>query len=154
MRRQLGPSLPHLLVIGERGWKSDDVIGQLEENGHFHGHVRECGRMSDAAVAGMLRGARALLLPSLAEGYGLPLAEALACATPVLCSDVPAFREVGSDVPEYLDPTDCRVWRDAILEYARPDSARREAQLARLRTWSRPSWHCHFAVVEAALREL
>jgi glycosyltransferase involved in cell wall biosynthesis len=154
LRRQLGPSLPHLLVIGERGWKSDDVIGQLEENGHFHGHVRECGRMSDAAVAGMLRGARALLLPSLAEGYGLPLAEALACATPVLCSDVPAFREVGSDVPEYLDPTDCRVWRDAILEYARPDSARREAQLARLRTWSRPSWHCHFAVVDAALREL
>ena len=154
LRRQLGPSLPHLLVIGERGWKSDDVIRQLEEHGHFHGHVRECGRMSDAAVAGMLRGARALLLPSLAEGDGLPLAEALACATPVLCSDIPAFREVGSDVPEYLDPTDCRVWRDAILEYARPDSARREAQLARLRTWSRPSWHCHFAVVEAALREL
>ena len=154
MHRQLGPSTPRLLVIGERGWKIDDIVHTLEESTRQQGHVRECGRMPDAAVAGILQGACALLLPSLAEGYGLPLAEALARGTPVLCSDIPVFREIGGMVPEFLDPADVRVWRDAVLDYAQPGSVRREAQLRRLGSWSRPTWQHHFAVVDAALREL
>lgn len=154
MHHQLGPSTPRLLVIGERGWKIDDIVQTLEESALQQGHVRECGRMPDAAVAGILKGARALLLPSLAEGYGLPLAEALACGTPVLCSDIPVFREIGGAVPDFLDPVDGPVWRDAVLDYAQPGSVRRDAQLRRLGSWSRPTWQHHFAVVDAALREL
>ena len=154
LRRELGPSTPSLLVIGERGWKIDDIVQTLEESARQQGHVRECGRMPDAAVAGILKGARALLLPSLAEGYGLPLAEALACGTPVLCSDIPVFREVGGEVPDYLHPADGAAWREAVLDYAQPGSARREAQLRRLSTWCRPTWEHHFAVVDATLREL
>ena len=154
MHHQLGSSTPRLLVIGERGWKIDDIVQTLEESARQQGHVRECGRMPDAAVAGILKGARALLLPSLAEGYGLPLAEALACGTPVLCSDIPVFREIGGAVPDFLDPADGPVWRDAVLDYAQPGSVRRDAQLRRLGSWSRPTWQHHFAVVDAALREL
>jgi glycosyltransferase involved in cell wall biosynthesis len=47
--------------------------------------------------------------PSLAEGYGLPVAEALALGVPVLCSDLPELREIGLDAPEYLDPLDRRA---------------------------------------------
>ncbi len=154
LRRTFGLSTPSLLVIGERGWKIDDIVKALEESARQQGPVRECGRLPDAAVAGILKGARALLLPSLAEGYGLPLAEALACGTPVLCSDIPVFREVGGEVPDYLDPTDGPAWREAVLDYAQPGSASREAQLRRLDSWSHPTWANHFAIVDAALREL
>lgn len=154
LRRTFGLSTPSLLVIGERGWKIDDIVKALEESARQQGPVRECGRLPDAAVAGILKGARALLLPSLAEGYGLPLAEALASGTPVLCSDIPVFREVGGEVPDYLDPTDGPAWREAVLDYAQPGSASREAQLRRLDSWSHPTWANHFAIVDAALREL
>jgi glycosyltransferase involved in cell wall biosynthesis len=154
LHRELGPSAPHLLVIGERGWKNGDVIASLDQNARLHGHVRECGRVPDGAVAQLLKGARALLLPSLAEGYGLPLAEALAGGTPVLCSDIAVFREVGGKVPDYLEPTNTAAWHEAVLDYARPDSPRREAQIRRLSTWRRPTWEHHFAVVDATLREL
>lgn len=63
---KLGPSMPRLLVVGERGWKSRDVIDLLE-SAASQGVVQEYGRLSDAAVAGLLKGARALLHPSLTE---------------------------------------------------------------------------------------
>lgn len=150
---ELRASTPHLLVIGERGWRSPDVIDLLERSTP-HGFVQECGRLSDAAIAGLLKGARALLLPSFAEGYGLPLAEALTQGAPVLCSDIPVFREVGGDIPDFLDPTDGPAWRDAVLDYAQAQSAKRESQVRRLASWSRPTWEQHFAIVDTALSKL
>lgn len=154
LHRDLGPLAPRLLVIGERGWIGRDVIQRLEESARLDDCVQECGRLPDATVASMLEGARALLLPSLAEGYGLPLAEALTCGTPVLCSDIPVFREVGRGIPDYIDPTDAQAWREAVLDYAQPHSPQRQAQLRRLGDWSRPTWEQHFAIVDAALSNL
>lgn len=154
LRSELGPATPPLLVIGERGWKSRDVIDLLERSGALRGLVTECGGLPDATVAGLLKGACALLLPSFAEGYGLPLAEALTHGTPVLCSDIPVFHEVGGDIPDYLDPTDGPAWHAAVLDYAQPLSPKREAQIRRLPSWSRPTWEQHFAAVDAALSKL
>ena len=151
---ELGLATPRLLVVGERGWKSQDVIELLERSAPPYGAVEECGRLPDAAVAGLLKDARALLLPSFAEGYGLPLAEALTQGAPVLCSDIPVFREVGGGIPDYLDPADGPAWRAAVLDYAQPLSSRRQAQLQRLGAWSQPTWAQHFVRVDAALRAL
>ena len=145
---------PRLFVVGERGWKNRGVIQMLERCAPPHGLVEECGRLPDEAVTGLLKQARALLVPSLAEGYGLPLAEALTQGTPVLCSDIPVFREVGKDIPDYLDPGDGSAWRAAVLDYAELRSPAREAQLRRLRSWSRPTWKQHFTLVDAVLRAL
>ena len=111
--------------------------------------------MPDAEAHALLRSARAVLLPSFAEGYGLPLAEGLARGVPALCSDLPALREVGRQVPEYLDPLDGLGWMRAIIDYAAPDSPRRDAQLERLRLWRPPSWNQHMAdVLELVDREV
>jgi glycosyltransferase involved in cell wall biosynthesis len=116
--------------------------------------VSEFNTLPDADMVRLLRGARALLLPSFAEGFGFPLAEGLALGVPALCSDIPALRETGGDVPEYFHPLDGLGWRDAVLDYARPQAPRRDAQLARLAQWRPASWDDHFAAFERLLEEL
>jgi len=140
---RLGPAAPRLVLVGRRGWENEQVVDMIERCAALHGVVEERTDLSDAQTGALLRGARALLLPSFAEGYGLPLAEALAVGTPALCSDLPALREVGGGVAEYLDPLDGPAWTRAVEDYAAPDSPRRAAQVARLAGWQAPGWGEH-----------
>ena len=82
-------------------------------------------------------------MPSFAEGFGLPVVEALALGAPVIASDLPALREAGGRAPDYLDPLDGPGWTAAVLDYAKPDSAMRRAQLKRMATWRPPNWDDH-----------
>ncbi|MFC7472987.1 glycosyltransferase family 4 protein [Dankookia sp. GCM10030260] len=145
---------PRLLLCGRRGWENGSVLELLERCAALRGLVLDLGTLPDTRVTELLAGARALLFPSFAEGYGLPVAEALSLGVPVLCSDLPALREVGGDVPEYLGPLDGPGWRRAILDYARPDSPARAAQLDRLRHWHTPGWEAHFAAVDTLLTQV
>ena len=140
---RLGPAAPRLVLVGRRGWENEQVVDMIERCAALRGVVEERADLSDAQTGALLRGARALLLPSFAEGYGLPLAEALAVGTPALCSDLPALREVGGDVAEYLDPLDGPAWMRAVEDYAAPDSRRRAAQVAGIAGWQAPGWGEH-----------
>lgn len=151
MAINLGPRAPRLLVIGKRGWENENVLDMLERCAGLRGLVQEVGQVPDRTVAELLRGARALLFPSFAEGFGLPLAEALALRVPAICSDLPALREVGGDAPDFLDPLDGMGWRRAILDYTRLNSPARAAQIARLSNWVVPTWADHFDKVDTLL---
>jgi glycosyltransferase involved in cell wall biosynthesis len=70
-------------------------------------------------LAALYRRAAMVVLPSDAEGFGLPLAEALACGTPVLASDIPALREVGADAASYCPPGDVSTWSTTLLAMLR-----------------------------------
>jgi glycosyltransferase involved in cell wall biosynthesis len=145
--------LPQLVIVGRRGWQADDIFAMLD-NHDFRGLVSEAGPLDDAGLAEVLAGARALLFPSLAEGFGIPLTEALAAGVPVIASDLPVFREIGQGVPELLPPTDHAAWAEAILDYAKPASVRRAAQLARINGFQTPNWGDHFAQIDNFLTEL
>jgi glycosyltransferase involved in cell wall biosynthesis len=145
---EFGEHAPHLVLVGQRGWETENVVDMLERCPGLCGAVIEHNSLSDDAMVRLLRGASALLLPSFAEGFGFPLIEGMALGVPALCSDIPALHETGGGVPEYLDPLDGPGWRAAILDYATPGSARRAAQIARLAGWQPPSWRTHFAVVD------
>jgi glycosyltransferase involved in cell wall biosynthesis len=151
---ELGAAAPQLLLIGQRGWEVENVIDMLDRCPSLRGTVIEHNELPDAEMVRLLKGARALLLPSFAEGFGFPVIEALALGVPALCSDIPALRETGGAVPEYLDPLDGPGWRSAILDYAAAESPRREAQLARLANWQPPVWPDHFALVDRFLTEI
>lgn len=148
------PAPPRLFVIGHRGWENEQVVDMLERSRRLRGLVEEHNGLSDAQVGALICGARALLLPSFAEGFGLPLAEALASGVPAICSDIPVFRELGCNAPEYLDPLALQSWLDAVVDYSQADSARRAAQMERLTHWQMPSWSDHFATVEQMLVDL
>jgi len=140
-------SPPRLIIIGRRGWENEQVVDMLERCRALDGHVEERNAMSDGEVTQALATARALLLPSFAEGYGMPVAEALALRVPVICSDLQALREAGGDVPDYLDPLDGPAWRDTIRDYHRPDGAMRAKQMIRMAHWQPSRWEGHMDTV-------
>jgi glycosyltransferase involved in cell wall biosynthesis len=139
-------AIPKLVLIGRRGWENEQIIDMLDRCAALKGCVEEHNGMSDMQVASLLAGARALLLPSFAEGYGMPVAEALALRVPVICSDLPALREAGGDAPEFLDPLDGLAWIRAIDDFTEAGE-RRECQLERLAHWSAPCWADHIQTV-------
>lgn len=151
---ELGVRAPRLVLVGHRGWKSKSILRGVSRSTIRLRLIEEHDSLADARVARLLLGARALLYPSFAEGYGLPVAEALALRVPVICSELAELREVGQAVPEYLDPHDERAWAEVIRDYAKPGSARRREQLLRMATWRAPSWRQHFAIVQPVLDRL
>ena len=148
MAETLAPeAMPRLIVVGRRGWENEMVVDLLERCDAIHPFVEERGRVGDGEMAQLMASATALLMPSFAEGYGLPVAEALAAGTPVIAADLPVYREFAGDVPTYLDPLDGPAWIAAIRDYAQAGSSTRAAQMARLAKWRRPEWSTHFASI-------
>lgn len=90
------PQVP-LLVVGQRGWGEVDLEAIAEECGLPQDRVRLLGCVDDAELAVSLRRATALVVPSLSEGFGLPVIEAMALGVPVVHSDAPALVEVAGD---------------------------------------------------------
>lgn len=149
----LGAAAPRLAIVGRRGWQAEDVFDTLDRH-DFKGKVVEMGALDDNSLSDLLAGARALLFPSFAEGFGIPLTEALAVGVPVIASDLTVFREIGQGVPELLPATDREAWTAAIRDFARPDSKSRVDQLARLQAFQVPKWADHFKSVDKFLETL
>lgn len=144
LARRLPPErLPLLVVVGAPGWNTAAVLARLAAPPPGVMHLPG---PDDATVSALLRHARALLFPSLAEGFGLPPCEAAALGVPVLCSDLPVLREVLGDRACFLPPAGPQAWRRAILALADPASPP-------LRHRPRPpgDWRAHVAGVLAAL---
>ena len=148
---RLGSRAPRLVVIGQRGWLCDDVLERLEQS---HPLVIRSERCSDADLATWLHHARALLMPSHAEGYGLPVAEALAAGVPVIASDLPVFHETAGEVPEYAPSSHVERWSELVAAYALEPSTLRAAQLERMKRYRPTSWTQHFCAVESFLTSI
>ena len=151
---QMGAQTPKLLVIGQRGWECENIIDLLERCKELKGFVIELPSCNDADLANYLHYSQALLFPSFAEGYGMPLAEALALDVPVIASRLPAFLEISDDIPEFLDPLDGIAWQQHIKNYMRIDGPERQAQLQRLAHFEPSTWDEHFVQVELLFRRI
>jgi glycosyltransferase involved in cell wall biosynthesis len=96
-----GSKLP-LMIVGRRGWLCEQTIkrfSRLEAQGRPFTHIADA---TDADLQYAYRHARCLIFPSVAEGFGLPIVEALAQALPAIASDIPVHREVGGDLATYI----------------------------------------------------
>lgn len=145
-----GEGCPKLILIGKLDQGCQFTLNLLEKCHSLQDVVRQIS-ISDRDMQSYLRGARAALMPNLSEGYGLPLIEALTLGTPVIASDIPIFREVGKNIPDYIDHLDALAWLERILEYTKPDSILRQAQLSRMAQFEPPGWEAHFLRLEAQL---
>lgn len=147
------PNAPRLVIVGRLFEEPHLAILTIERT-DFRGRVQYLGRLHDDEVSKLLHAATALLFPTINEGFGIPLAEALAAGVPAIVSDIAVFRELGKDVPEFIDPLDGPAWTRAILEYAQPSSVKRAAQIARMKNWTAPNWEAHFKIVENVLQQI
>lgn len=125
-----------LVVIGREGWGCAELARRLRthpERGH---RLFWFDRATDADVSCAYLGADAVVCASLAEGFGLPVVEALARGTPVIASDIPVFREVAGEDATFFRPGDSSALADALDRASRGQLAS-PGQRSKLRfTWS------------------
>jgi len=93
-----------LVLVGGAGWKSKSLYRLVDPVRKRGGRVVFTGRVPRADVAGLLSGARLFAYPSFYEGFGLPIAEARACGTPILTSDFGSMAEIAGDQAFLVDP--------------------------------------------------
>jgi glycosyltransferase involved in cell wall biosynthesis len=101
---QFGPDacIP-LVFIGKTELRSQPILEKLRSaRDRYPHHIHLAGRANDEEMVAYLAGARALFLVSRYEGYGMPIAEARSCATPVVCCDIPEMREAAQDNGMFL----------------------------------------------------
>ncbi len=115
-REGLWPEGTTVRVVGRLGWGGREAVRGLEW----------LGPLDDDALAREYRESTLFLYPTLYEGFGLPLLEAMAAGLPAVVSDIPVLREVGGDAPVFADPTDARAWARTVGDLLK-DERRRES---------------------------
>jgi glycosyltransferase involved in cell wall biosynthesis len=146
LSRQRGERTPKLVVIGRRGWENENVVDLLDRSHEIRRNVVEIGGMPTAGVARLMAGARALLMPSFGEGYGLPIVEARAAGAPVIAADIPVFREIAPEAT-FRPPLDGIGWLEAIKFHAERPGAPRPTETPNLLS-------DYFAEVETFIQSL
>lgn len=136
-----GSGIGPLVIVGADGWGSDEVARQIERLQRA-GRLSYLGYVPDDARPALINGARSFVYPSLYEGFGLPVLEAMACGVPVLASNVASLPEVVGDAGVLVDPHDvdaiargmARLWHDDAF---RRDLSIRGIERARAFSWER-----------------
>jgi len=107
-RFKLETGLPHRLVLAGPDWNRADHVHREIARSRYRDAVVTTGFVDSALLPALYRGADAVVFPSLYEGFGIPVIEAMACGTPVVCSDRSSLPEVGGDAVHYVNP-ECPV---------------------------------------------
>lgn len=112
-----------LVLAGGKGWLSEDIFTLPKKLG-----IKECvkflGRVKDEELPALYSGALAFTYPSLYEGFGLPILEAMACSCPVITSNSSSLPEVAGDGAIYADPLSVEQILEAMFKIAQNDSLR------------------------------
>jgi glycosyltransferase involved in cell wall biosynthesis len=123
------PDLP-LVIVGQPGWGGVDPRAEARRLGVSADRVRVLGRIPDADLAVVLSRASALVAPSRAEGFGLPVLEAMAAGIPVVSSDAPALVEVGGGATVVVKRDDPAALAHALSEVVTDDELRKRLMSA------------------------
>ena len=88
-----------LVIVGRNGWYAEALIADIKRHGEFGRRLFWFDDVGDGELSALYDAASAILCPSYAEGFGLPIVEAARRGRPAICSDIPVFREVGGVAP-------------------------------------------------------
>lgn len=117
-----------LVLVGREGWKAEPIF-QAAREANRNDRIRMVGFVDHGDLPGLMGTADALVYPSLAEGFGIPVAEAMACGTPVITSNVSSLPEVAGNAGLLVDPLDETAIADA-MRFVAQDEVLRSTQSA------------------------
>ena len=118
-----------LVIVGRRGWR-DEAIFQTARDLKLADHVLFTGGVGQYDLRWLYNACRLYINPSLYEGFGLPLLEAMACGAPCLAAATSSLPEIGGDAAIYVPPLEAEQWADQIM--ALWDDEDRRAELGRM----------------------
>lgn len=144
VRREVRPDLK-LVLAGRRTWKSEGLDEALDRL-RLRDHVLELGYMRNEDLPLLYNGAEVFLFPSLWEGFGIPVVEAMACGTPVVTSNLSSLPEIAGDAALLVDPYSVDAIAGAMERLLTDEPLRRELREKGLRRAADFSWR------ETALR--
>jgi glycosyltransferase involved in cell wall biosynthesis len=129
-----------LVLVGQRGWRNSSLARRLDVG---LPHVKELGFVPNEDLPGLYSGAEVFVMPSLYEGYGIPAAEAIACGTHVVATDIPELREAAGPEAIYVEPTVESIFDGVRVAMKRPQPIPKQSK----------TWQDSAAVLAGALRE-
>jgi glycosyltransferase involved in cell wall biosynthesis len=142
-----------LVIVGLSGWRPEQLAEPLQR-ALATGQVRLLGYQDDNTVAELLAGARLLLFPSLYEGFGLPVLEAMASGTPVILTRDSALPEVAGEAGTYIDAHDARACTESIQRLIEDQSYWRQQRDAGLLRAQMFSWQRCAQITASVYRQV
>lgn len=94
-----------LVLVGQQGWKDQRLVDAVAHARVLGAQIVLTGYVSDEWLPALYAGATAVIMPSLYEGFGMPVLEAKCCGARIVASDIPEIREAGGEGPIYIEPT-------------------------------------------------
>lgn len=141
-----------LILAGAKGWKTEATQREIDAAIEAGEQIKHVGFIDQDDRPALYQGASVFVMPSLYEGFGMPILEALASNTPVIASDIPVLREAGGDVIHYAPPQDPAAFAAQIQEVLQAETQVSEDRVARhLASFS---WQKNAAAIYQKTQEL
>lgn len=133
-------SLPKLVFVGMQGWGVNELLKDIELDPLTRDLIVRLNHVSDAELRVLYATARFCVFPSLYEGWGLPVGEALSLGKAVICSDRGSLPEVGGELVRYADPWNPQAWAEEIYRMAIDDTWRSEWERKAREQYHQRTW--------------
>jgi glycosyltransferase involved in cell wall biosynthesis len=130
---------PQLVIAGMEGWLTDDLFAYVKGR-DLDDRIRWTGYVSDEDLCALYSSCQLFIYPSIYEGFGLPLLEAMACGAPVVTSRIPAIVETVGTAACLITPTDIPALTRTIIELLRDTDQRNELSNAGKKRAEEFSW--------------
>lgn len=142
--------LASLLMLGRVGGRGEEIVGRIRESSHFGTSLLLVDDANDAELEFLYERTKGVIMASFAEGFGLPLVEALNRGVPVVASDLAVFREVAGESPEYFIPGDSDDLARAVRHLDRRELRTPAASRASMtwRTWDEAAMNLGRRILE------
>jgi alpha-1,3-rhamnosyl/mannosyltransferase len=140
-----------LVLVGMKGWRDDGIVAELDRLRAAGEHVHPVGYVATTDLPALYSGSTAFVWPSLYEGFGMPILEAMACGAPVITSDRSSMPEAAGGAALLVDPTDVDSLSAAMLRIAEDDELARDLARRGHERAARADWHHTAARVLHAL---
>lgn len=131
-----------LIIVGKTGWKADDILAALDQH-PYRNDIQRLGYVERDELPTIYSHALALIYPSIYEGFGLPVLEAMACGTPCILSNSSSLPELGGNAALYFDPKDSETLTKLMIQLETDPVLQKEMKKKSLRQAELFSWRSY-----------